>query len=1330
MKKLLQFFLIIIPLLYSLTSSAQVPTNQDCLGAIPVCQNTYWQAGSYTGTGNYPNEINSGGNTCLLSGEKNDVWYIFTAITSGQLAFAIQPNNSADDYDWAVYNLTNANCSNIYSNSALEVCCNYSGSDGTTGMNPASNAPCNASASDNLISPTVWVNAGETYVLNVSNYSSTQDGYNLNFGNSTASIFDNVPPDFQSVNLAALTCGTNQLSFNFSENVLCNTVDPCDFQLTGPGGPYTVTAVTGAQCVTGAPMENTFTLTFSPAMTQPGNYNIALVTGCGSVTDNCGNTAPANNFDFVNTAPGVSITPTSTSVCPGACTDLVASGATSYTWMPGSLSGATINVCPASSTTYTVTGNSVGCTSTAIATVDISAFPTVTATATPSVICTGTCSSITASGATTYSWMPGGLSGATVSVCPTITTIYTVTGTTAGCTGSAEVTVTVGPSITVTAVASPASICFGDSTTLTASGGATYSWSHGLGTSNPVNAGPAATTIYTVTGDSSGCSGLATVSVTVNPTPIISITPASPTICQGQSVNLVASGASSYVWHHGNTLSDSAIANPDANPMTTTTYTVNGTSAQNCSGVGNVTVTVFPAPQATISGGGTICNDGTSTATVTITLTGASPWTVTYTNGTTPTTVNITTSPYTFTTSVGGTYTVTSVLDGNSCNGFGVGSALVNVVSLPVVVLPQFANACISSPAFPLTGGTPTGGTYSGPGVSSNNFNPATAGIGTHTITYTYTSGTTCTGSATNTITVEALPTVTLQAFTPVCVNAGPFTLNGGSPAGGTYSGPGIAGNIFTASTAGVGTHTITYTYTNTLTNCTNSTTGQIVVNALPVVSLTQLPSPCLNDIAFTLTQGSPVGGVYAGPGVVGDLFTPVSAGAGIHTITYTYTDPLTTCSNSATQNITVKPLPNMTLQPFGDVCISTPTFGLTGGYPLGGIYSGPSVTNGYFDPSLAGAGTHTITYTYTDPITTCSNFISGQLVVKSGIPITVVPGSANVCKGFPVTLQAYGADTYHWTPPSWLNVNNDSIVISSPEMTTTYTVNGSVSTNSCSGSTTVTVSVYPPIGLQFDAQPVVGCRPLHVTYNILPNPQIDSNSIVWNFGNVLSDTNTAINTFSTQHTYYMEGNYYTTLTVNSINGCPETVSRLINVYVRPEASFTHVPEIAGIENPTVYFYDNTIGATSWLWDFDDPNTMIDNYSNLQNPIHTFSDSGSYDVVLVASAHNGCEDTAVHVVLVQPGLLIFIPNAFTPNGDKLNETFKPSTLGVDPKTYTMNIFDRWGKKVFETSDLELGWDGKGKDGKMSMVGVYVYKIWFTDMNGKEYKRSGIVTLVR
>jgi hypothetical protein len=302
----------------------------------------------------------------------------------------------------------------------------------------------------------------------------------------------------------------------------------------------------------------------------------------------------------VNARPNINVTGTpSLTICTGQSTQLLATGAATYSWSPAvglnnpNIANPVAN--PTSTTTYTVTGtNAEGCTNTATVTVTISAGLNITANASPGqTICVGQSTTLTASGATTYMWMPGALTGATVNVSPTSTTTYTVTGNTGGCTGSATITVTVNSGLTVNVNANPSlTICSGGSTQLTATGATEYLWTPATGLSNPgiANpiANPASTTTYTVTGNTGGCTGSAVVTVTVNSALNINIT-ANPslTICSGGSTVLTATGASSYAWSNGNTGPVNTVTTPG-------TYTVTGTNA-GCTGTASVTVVLSPA---------------------------------------------------------------------------------------------------------------------------------------------------------------------------------------------------------------------------------------------------------------------------------------------------------------------------------------------------------------------------------------------------------------------------------------------------------------------------------------------------------------------------------------------------------------------------------------------------------------------------------------------------------------------------------------------------------------------------------------------------------------
>lgn len=283
-------------------SWAQLPPNQpeqDCFSAIPVCQDIYTQNNSYSGIGENADEIN-GAFSCLLLGERNSVWYTFRIQTAGQLCFTISPNDSTEDYDWALFNITNSSCAAIYNDPSLEVSCSwqapdlFSGCNGETGANGNTTPPCGMQNQ-----PCIPVVVGETYVLNVSNFTGFDNGYTLDFSASTAQLYDDTPPDMTG---AGHHC--DGVTVSFSENILCSTVDPSDFTFSGPGGPYTITEVR-SNCDQGGTYDNTFELVVDPAISTAANYTVSLI---GAVSDFCGNTANLNSQTiFLSPVPNAAI---------------------------------------------------------------------------------------------------------------------------------------------------------------------------------------------------------------------------------------------------------------------------------------------------------------------------------------------------------------------------------------------------------------------------------------------------------------------------------------------------------------------------------------------------------------------------------------------------------------------------------------------------------------------------------------------------------------------------------------------------------------------------------------------------------------------------------------------------------------------------------------------------------------------------------------------------------------------------------------------------------------------------------------------------------------
>ncbi|HQC59119.1 MAG TPA: hypothetical protein PK701_00090, partial [Bacteroidales bacterium] len=180
--------------------------------------------------------------------------------------------------------------------------------------------------------------------------------------------------------------------------------------------------------------------------------------------------------------------------------------------------------------------------------------PVLTASASPSSICSGSSTTLSASGASTYSWTDGtnNYTGNSINVSPTSNTTYTVTGTIGTCSATATVSVTVNPSPSLTVNATPSSICQGNNATLSASGASTYSWTDGTNnySGNSITVTPTVNTTYTVTGTIGTCSATATVSVTVNAAPSLTVNATDNQLCTGESATLTANGANTYNWSH------------------------------------------------------------------------------------------------------------------------------------------------------------------------------------------------------------------------------------------------------------------------------------------------------------------------------------------------------------------------------------------------------------------------------------------------------------------------------------------------------------------------------------------------------------------------------------------------------------------------------------------------------------------------------------------------------------------------------------------------------------------------------------------------------------
>ncbi|HRG39032.1 MAG TPA: PKD domain-containing protein [Bacteroidia bacterium] len=207
-------------------------------------------------------------------------------------------------------------------------------------------------------------------------------------------------------------------------------------------------------------------------------------------------------------------------------------------------------------------------------------------------------------------------------------------------------------------------------------------------------------------------------------------------------------------------------------------------------------------------------------------------------------------------------------------------------------------------------------------------------------------------------------------------------------------------------------------------------------------------------------------------------------------------------------------------------------------------------------------------------------------------------------------------------------------------------------------------------------------------------------------------------------------GIYNVKLNVVSEQNCAAFLLKeeMIETYKQPKADFKYTPEAAEEFEPVIHLSDqSSADVTSWQWDFGDGSKPIE---NLQKLSHTYdSQTGAYVIQLSVINANGCKDTIKHMIEIKPSFSFFIPNAFTPDDDQLNDVFFGKGRGI--AKYHLLIVDRWGNIVFETTDINQGWDGKvNRTSEVSMQDVYVWKVKITDVFGKNHQYMGTVTLVK
>jgi gliding motility-associated-like protein len=623
------------------------------------------------------------------------------------------------------------------------------------------------------------------------------------------------------------------------------------------------------------------------------------------------------------------------------------------------------------------------------------------------------------------------------------------------------------------------------------------------------------------------------------------------------------------------------------------------------------------------------------------------------------------------------------------------------------------SNACPSQTPFNVANGIPSSGTWSGIGITPTGlFNPSTTpGNWVSNLVFTN-------SGCTDTMIMSVTQTNIIPDTVYVCpsqdsleINAIPSLLK--EPNFGTWSGIGTQTHSFVdyiyPRILGNGYHTIYYDK-NT---CQDSVIVAIYPDTLSYIDTTicSLYAPFLIDA----TNNMP-GVTWQGPGITNTstgLFDPSVAGIGTHQITFTTQGNI--CNKIISVTVYQFVAAQITLQ---DTFCFTNSNTIINAIPNGGTWSGTGVYNqnlGIFNPRIANPGRHQIIYTLGSG--TCRTSAEKSVFVRDSILTNLTKTSDTICIGSSINL--FGSVVGGYPNPaytySWAHTGTSgNNLVENPTTTTQYifTANDGCSDPHSDSTTVVVLSINPNL----TASPTkcfgeIGFATFDLTQKSIYN-------FTWTKPLALGDSIFGI----------VKDSAYLTIT-NSF-GCSIDTFIEIPGYNYLEVNFSlnpdKFPKCLSSEDKKLVVTDLSIGAIQGLWDFGDATNPIPyNPANISET-YLYTKGGNYIVSLIVKNDGPCFDTLTREICVSDEQF-FIADIFSPNGDGMNDMLFVRSSEAEKLEFL--VFDRWGKLVFESDNVDFGWDGSFK-GKQVESGVYFYSVKMTLVDGREILKKGDVTLIR
>lgn len=1142
---------------------------------------------------------------------------------------------------------------------------------------------------------------------------------------ATTTVSQNtVAPSVSAIPSASLNCTTTTVNVTAS-----TTTTPVSYNWSGTG----ITSATNVNPIT-VNQSGVFTYTITDT------NNNCKTTSTVSVTQN-------------TVVPIVTMPSTQTITCAAPTVTLVASAnpsTSTVVWSGGVTSGVNSYTATASSAnvyTLTATDPFNGCSSSGTVQVSPSAgFPTVMANPTTSLSCSTTTAQVVATTTTspvTYNWSGPGIVAGSTTASATVNAPgqYTVvvTNTISACSSTVTASViqnTVAPTVvTNTPSILNCTLTSVDAIASTTTSPVSFNWTGsgitGGASTGTITVNQPGTFNYTVTNTGNNCSTSGSVAVTQNTTTPVLTMPVSQTItCASPTVTMIASANPSTctpVWSGG---VDSGANSYTATATAANIYTLTVTDPANgC--VASGTTEVIPSagfPVVTTNSTNSIsCVVFTADVVASTTTTPVSySWTG-------PGVVSGANTP-TATVNAGGQYTVVVTNTLSACS-----------VTMTQVVA---SNTFATMPSASFTGsvtcltptitidGSPTSGltyTWTGTGivgsVNSQSVDVNQGGVYTLSVTNTLNG---CVASTTVSVPVDNIvPTVTLTptSYTTTCATptvqlsattspSSGVTYTWTAPAGGTIlSGANAANPIINGS--GIFTLEVTNS-TNGCTTALGQNTVEIVPDAgVPTVSVsaTSLSITCTTTLVTSAITSTNTTLTYAwNPSPLTGGANPEFDAQGVYTATITASNG---CSTFATINVALDNVaPLITITPNQTLTCSNPSVTISTTVTPASVsytWSGPAIVGGVNSSSVDVNGAGDYTVVVLDAANGCSATATSSVSTNNAIPsITITPSNTVItCANPTVSLNASSNSTLApiWSTPTGTASNPVLVTVAGD-----YTVTVSDDVTGCSNTQVYTIggnTVAPTPILAVSAAMPCGSVTVALSASSTPSTGVNYSWTGPNAGSVVSGSNTANPVVQDMGTY--------TLTVSDVStGCTSTATIDV-IQGNVVAAFTANP-VSGIAPLDVTFTDGSTGANSFSWTFGDGNS-----SSLQNPVNTFSLNGTYTVTLIASS-GMCSDTAYAIITVEDGLTLYIPNVFTPNNDGTNDVFTIKSTGV--KEISLQIFNRWGEKLYEFAGDRAAWDGKVESGASVPEGTYFYFVKAVGFDGKEIEQNGTLTLFR